>query len=99
MSFLMFFHKKPFLKAFIEFVTILLLFYVLFLVFFGHGVCGILASRPGIRHTPPALEVLTTGLPGNSQLCLERLSLPLEHKLPEGIRILHIIFFFPTRDP
>ena len=61
---------------FTEFVTILLLFYVL--VFWPRGMwnfseaCGILARRgilapqPGIEPTPPALEgeVLTTGPPG-----------------------------------
>ena len=56
-------------KVFIEFVTILLLFYVLFF-FFGHEVCGILAPQPGIEPSPTALEdeVLTTGQPGKS-LC------------------------------
>ena len=36
--------------------------------FFGPKTCGILASRPGIELTPPALEgeSLTTGLPGKS---------------------------------
>ena len=36
--------------------------------FFGHKACGILAPRPGIEPTPPALEgkFLTTGLPGKS---------------------------------
>ena len=50
-------------KAFIEFVTILLLFYAS-----GGEVCGILAPRPGIEPTPPASEgkVPTTGLPGKS---------------------------------
>ena len=56
-----------FFKVFIEFVTILLLFYVLI---FWHGceACEILAPRPGIEPATPALEgeVLTTGLPGNS---------------------------------
>ena len=48
-------------KVFIEFVTILLLFYVLFL--FGHEAWGILAPPPGIEPIPLALEgeVLTTG--------------------------------------
>ena len=41
-------------KVFIEFVAILLLFYVLF-GFFGPKTCGILAPRPGI-------EPLTLGL-------------------------------------
>ena len=52
-------------KVFIEFITIMLLFYVLA---FGPEACGILASRPGIEPTPPALEgeVLTTGPPGRS---------------------------------
>ena len=37
---------------------------------FGHESCGILASRPGIKTVPLALEdeVLTTGLSGKSQL-------------------------------
>ena len=49
----------------IEFVTVLLLFYVLD---FGHEACGILTSQPGIKPAPPALEgeVLTTRLPGKS---------------------------------
>ena len=36
--------------------------------FFGREVCGILAPRPGIEPTLPALEgeVLTTGLLGKS---------------------------------
>ena len=53
-------------KVFIEFVTILLLFYVL--VFFGHNACEILAPQPGIEPTSPVMEgeVLTTGPPGKS---------------------------------
>ena len=41
---------------------------VLYFGFFGHEACGILASQPGIKPAPPALEgeVLTTGLPGKS---------------------------------
>ena len=56
------------LKVFIEFVTILLLFYVL-VYFFGYEACGILSPRPGIKPAPPALEgeVLTTELTGKSQ--------------------------------
>ena len=36
--------------------------------FFGQEACGILAPRPGIEPTTPALEgkVLTTGLPEKS---------------------------------
>ena len=61
-----------FLKVFFEFVTILLLFYVLV---FGRKACGILAPQPGIEPAPPALEgeVLTTGPPGKS-LCSENLT-------------------------
>ena len=49
-------------KIFIEFVTILLSFFVLV---FGLEACGILAPRPGIAPLPSALEgeVLTTGPP------------------------------------
>ena len=51
-------------KVFIEFVTILLLFYVL--VFWPQGMWDL--PGPGIEPTPPALEgeVLTTGPPGKS---------------------------------
>ena len=37
---------------------------------FGHKACGILAPQPGTEPSPPAFEggVLTTGLPGYSQL-------------------------------
>ena len=53
-------------NVFIEFVTILLLFYVF--GFFGGEACGILAPLLGIEPTLPALEgeVLTTGPPGKS---------------------------------
>ena len=46
----------------------ILVFFKMFFWFFGHEACGILATRPGIEPTPPALEgkVLTTGLPGKS---------------------------------
>ena len=55
------------LKVFIEFVTMLLLFYVLV---FWRQACGILAPQPGIKPAPPALEgeVLTTGPPGKSPI-------------------------------
>ena len=54
------------LKVCIDFVTILLLFYVL--CFFGHKACGIWAPWPGTEPTLTVLEgeILTTGLPGNS---------------------------------
>jgi len=57
----------PIFKVFIEFVKILLLFYV-FLFLFGCEACGIITSWPGIRPAPLALEgkVLTTGPPGKS---------------------------------
>lgn len=50
------------LKVFIECVTLLLVFC------FGFLACGILAPRPGMKPTPPALEghVLTTGPPRKS---------------------------------
>ena len=53
-------------KVFIEFVTMLLLFYIF--VFFGHNVCVILAPQPEIKPAPPGLEgkVLTTGPPEKS---------------------------------
>ena len=52
-SFLFFFDVDHLKKVFIEFVTILLLFYVLI---FGQEACGILAPRPGIVPTAPGLE-------------------------------------------
>ena len=62
-----FFLYRPFFKVFMEFVTILLLFYVSW----GHQACRILAPWLGIEPTPPALEgkVLTTGPPGKSGPC------------------------------
>ena len=61
-----FFDVDHFLDVFIEFVTVLLLFYVLF--FFGCEACGILVPQPGIEPASSALEggVLTTGAPGKS---------------------------------
>ena len=52
-------------KVFVEFVTILLLFYVWF---FGREPRGILSPWPEIEPAPPELEgeVATTGLPGKS---------------------------------
>ena len=47
-----FFLMRTILKILIEFVTILILFYVLFCFFFGHEVYGILASRSGIEPIP-----------------------------------------------
>ena len=41
-------------EVFIDFVTVLLLFYVL--VFFGWEACGILAHWPEIKPAPFALE-------------------------------------------
>ena len=54
-----------FLKVFVDFVTILLLYYV---VFFGLEACGILTPQPGIEPIPPALEgeVLTPGPSGKT---------------------------------
>ena len=57
-------------NVFIEFITVLLLFYVL--VFPPREAHGILAPRPGMEPMPSALddEVLTTGLPGKSLFLL-----------------------------
>ena len=61
-----FFSTWTIFEIFIEFVTILFLFYVL--VFFGHDTCGLLAPWPRIEPVPSALEgkVLTTGTSGKS---------------------------------
>ena len=45
-----------FLKSLLNFLTILLLFYVFGFFFSGPETCGILAPQPGIEPTPPALE-------------------------------------------
>ena len=57
-------------KLFIEFVTVLLLFYVFVFVVFLAEAWGILAPLPGIKPTAPVLEgkVLTTGPPRKSHL-------------------------------
>ena len=62
--------------VFIEFVTILLLVYVL--VFFGCEACGILAPQPETELACPALEgkVLTTEKPGKS-LCFLKVLLAI----------------------
>ena len=43
-------------KVFIEYVTILLLFYVFMFWFHGPEVCGILAPQPEVKPAPSALE-------------------------------------------
>ena len=60
-----------FFKVFIEFITILFLFYVLgffFFFFFGCKACGILVPQPGITLVCPALEgeIFDTGPPGRA---------------------------------
>ena len=59
---------RAILKIFIEFVTILILF--LCFDFLATRHVGILASQPGLKSAPFALEgkVLTTGPPGKSLL-------------------------------
>ena len=56
-------------KVFIEFVTILLPFFMFWFIFFGCTAHKILAFWPRIEPVSPALkaEVLTTGPPGKSQ--------------------------------
>ena len=62
-------------EDFIVFAVTLLLFYDFVLFFLegvGQEVCGVLAARPGIKPTIPALEgqVLTTGPPGKFPFAL-----------------------------
>ena len=56
--------------------------------FFGREARGILAPRPGIEPTSPALEgeVLTTGLPGKSPG-------RIFNKVTKEIRVQRVIFF------
>ena len=74
-----FFLMSAILKVFIEFVTILLLFYVL--LFLGRKACGIWAPWPGIEPVPPALEgwFWTTEPPGNSHECTFLFTIVLSH--------------------
>ena len=73
-SFLRFFIKMwTIFKVFLQFVTILILCYVVFFFFFfSHKACGIFSPWPRIHLAPPALEggVLTTGQPRKSQFLL-----------------------------
>ena len=50
---------------------------------FGHKSCGTLAARTGIELTSPALEdeVLTTGLPGKSQVYIILIALKENHEV------------------
>ena len=61
-----FFFMWTIFKAFVEFVTLLFLIYIL--GFFGHETCRIWAPQPGIKPALLALEaeVLTSGPPGKS---------------------------------
>ena len=54
-----------FFEVFIEFFTILFLFFMFW--FFGHKACGFSAPQQGIEPASPALEgeVLTTALQGS----------------------------------
>ena len=65
----MFFLMWIIFKVFIEFVTILLPFFMFWFIFFGCTAHKILAFWPRIEPVSPALkaEVLTTGPPGKSQ--------------------------------
>ena len=70
------FYMGHIFKVFIEFVTILLLFYVFL---FCCEACGIFTPLRGIEPKLPSLEgkVLTTGLPGKSLYILSLYSFPL----------------------
>ena len=49
-----FFWIQTIFKVYVEFVTILLVFYILF--FYGPEDCGILAPLPGLEPAHPTLE-------------------------------------------
>ena len=80
-DFFFFFLLWTIFKVFIEFVTILFLFwgfsFLLFFWFFGHEACGILAPQPGAEPILLASEgeVLITRLPGKSLMAFLFLSL------------------------
>ena len=79
-------------KVFIEFVTILLPFYVLL---FGCKACGILATWLGIECISTALEGkdLTTGLPGKSPKIFHLFGLvTCTTSFSTGTLILHMTF-------
>ena len=70
--FLLFFLVWTIFKVFIEFVAILLPFYVLV---FGPKACGILAPGSGIKPPAPVLEdeVSTTRPPGRSPILVSKI--------------------------
>ena len=72
--------QQFFLKVFIEFCCSIASVSV-FVVFFGHETCGILAPRPGTKPAIPALEgkVLTTGPLGKSLFFLLKRYSPFEN--------------------
>ena len=91
----------PILKVFIDFVTILPLFYIF--GFFGHKACGILAHWPGIKPTPPALEgeIPATGLSGKSRCCSVAqpyltLCYPVDCSTPSFPVLHHLLEFAQT---
>ena len=67
-------------KVFIEFVTVLLLFYIFCLV---HEACGILALQPRIGPLPPARQVKVLTLWTTREVP----SLPIEIKIQ--LRVLY----------
>ena len=95
-------------EDFIEFAVTLLLFYDFVLFFLegvGQEVCGVLAARPGIKPTTPALEgqVLTTGPPGKFPFALFkslksvlRVPLSVKHK---SIHIKILLYTLLSRSP
>ena len=80
-------------KDFFEFVTILLLFFMGFCLFFGYNMCGILAPLSGIDPYPYiGRQILTTGPPEKSpEKCLELLI--LEYSINTLLQTLQCIIF------
>ena len=61
------FRYEPFFKVFTGFITILLLFYFIYLFIFGYEECGIFAPDQGLnQHALYLKAILTTGLSVNS---------------------------------
>ena len=79
-----------FWKVFVEFVTMLFLVYA-----FGPKVCGVLAPRPGIELSPPALQggLLTSGPQGSLVLT----SLKCEDEKQGGIQLCQPLCCFPLK--
>ena len=82
-----------FLEAFIDFVTIVLLFCVLF---FGREACGILGPQPVFEPAPLELEgrFLTSGPPGKARLLIQETDATDFIYRVRNLSLIHTPYFF-----